>query len=403
MTIQLDDIQARAVDLATGERLLVLTGGPGCGKTTICREVLRRLDARGRRILCATPTGKAAKRFSEQTGTQASTIHRLLGWSTAAGGFTYNRQNPLPCDALVLDECSMVDTLLMAAVLESLPRGASLLLVGDADQLPSIGPGNVLRDIIASGAVPVIRLEHVYRQSPESWININAQRINRGEAVHVDNERNEDFFFIEREEPGAAADEIIRLVTRTIPERHGLQAVRDIQVLCPQWKGAIGVHHFNHELQAALNPRVMGTKEWTLPGEQGALRVGDKVIHTRNDYALGVMNGEVGLVGDIDREHLTVDYDDRLVEYDRDAAIQLRLCYATTVHKSQGSEYPCVVVPVHSYNAFMLSRPLLYTAVTRGKRLVYLVGDKKGLRRAVRNNEVVERYTGLADLLRRAA
>lgn len=399
----LDKFQEKAVEMAMESRILCFTGGPGTGKTTTVREIITRLESAGKTIVLAAPTGKAAKRMQEQTGKEASTIHRLLKWSPNIKAFMVNSSNPIPADAVIVDEVSMVGVPLMASLLDAIQPSTKLILVGDADQLPSIEAGNVLRDIIDSGAVPVVRLTHVYRQSENSWICLNAQRINRGEMVHIDNERSEDFFFYECEESTEVAEKILKLVTKIISQRYGLDPIKDIQVLCPQWRGNIGVHYFNAELQNALNPKALGKEEWNVKGEGAVLREGDKVIHTKNNYDLGVYNGEVGIVKNISKDELIVDFDDKVVSYDRESVHELILSYALTIHKSQGSEYPCVVIPVHSYNSFMLSRPLLYTAVTRGKRFVFLVGDMKGLKRAIKNNDVVERYTSLDEFLTKVA
>lgn len=390
--------QQQAVSCALQENVMVLTGGPGTGKTTSCREIICRCEEKGLEIVCAAPTGKASKRLQEQTGRQASTLHRLLMWSPQTGGFMVDHDNPIDAGVVLVDECSMVDASLMHALLDGIRSGTKLILVGDADQLPSIGAGNVLRDIIDSKAIPVVRLEHVYRQSPNSWIRVNAQHINIGEPIHIDNATSEDFFFIEQNDAQRAATTIVELVTKTIPTQHGLDPIKDIQVLCPQWRGPVGVHSFNTDLQTALNRRAPSKSEWKARAG-GVLREGDKVIHTKNNYDLAVFNGEVGIITSISKTLLRVDYDDRVVAYDREYVSQLQLCFATTVHKSQGSEFPCVVAPVHSTNSYMLSRPLLYTAVTRGQRFVYLVGDKKGLRRAIKNDDVIKRHTSLSEWL----
>jgi exodeoxyribonuclease V alpha subunit len=395
----LNDQQQAAVCCAVRENAMVLTGGPGSGKTTTCREIIRRCQDTGLDILCAAPTGKASKRLQEQTGVAASTIHRLLQWSPQSGRFTVDHDNPLDAGVVLVDETSMVDTMLMQALLDATQPGTKLILVGDVDELPSVGAGNVLRDIIESGVVPIVRLSQIYRQSENSWIRVNAQRINAGKPLHIDNAGSEDFFFIEHDKPERVAETIAQLVTRTIPEQHGLDPIRDIQVLCPQWKGPIGVHAFNSELQAVLNPHAPGKSEWVL-GRSGVLRDGDKVIHTKNNYELGVFNGEVGIVDRIDKRTLRVNYEDRMVTYARARVNELQHCFATTIHRAQGAQYPCVVIPVHSYNSFMLSRPLLYTAVTRGQRFAYLVGDKKGLQRAIKNDDVIKRHTSLTERLR---
>lgn len=397
MDIAFNTEQHDAIDLALAGIVMVLTGGPGTGKTTVCREIIRRLEDQGKKVACAAPTGKAAKRLEEQTGRPAATIHRLLNWSYITHWFTVDRDNPLEEDVVLIDETSMLDIELMHAVLEAMRRGTKLILVGDADQLPSISAGNVLRDIIASKTVPVVRLKQVHRQSANSWICYNARHINRGEKIHIDNERSEDFFFIERNTAQHAAETIVRLASMAIPIKHSLDPIRDIQVLCPQKKGSLGTATLNAELQSILNPTVPGKPEWRL-NKDTVFRAGDRVMHTRNNYQLEVFNGEVGTVCGIEK-HLTVDFGDREVTYDRSDSMQLMLCYASTIHKSQGSEYPCVIVACHSAHWHMLSRPLLYTAVTRAQRYVYLVGDQKGLNRAIQNNQVVKRYTSLRERL----
>ena len=368
MDIIFTEEQQKAVDCALAQDIMILTGGPGTGKTTTCSEIINQLEAQGKKVVCAAPTGKASKRLQEQTDRPASTIHRLLKWTFEANGFTVNRENPLTEDVVLLDETSMVDLELIHAVLDAMRPGTKLILVGDADQLPSISAGNVLRDIITSKTVHVARLTEVHRHSPNSWIHENAKRINHGKQIHIDNEHSEDFFFIERETGQQTAQTIVRLVT------------------------------LNPELQYILNPPGPDKAEWKI-NDNTVFREGDRVIHIKNNYNLGVFNGEVGTIADIGKTHMNVDFGDRDIDYDRLDAMQLQLCYASTIHKSQGSEYPCVVIACHSTNWFMLSRPLIYTAVTRAQKYVYLVGDKKGIYRAIQNNKIVQRYTSLKERL----
>ncbi|MHC4864659.1 MAG: SF1B family DNA helicase RecD2 [Planctomycetota bacterium] len=397
MKITLTDEQRAAVDCVLSHNVMVLTGGPGTGKTTTCNEIIRQLEATGRSVACAAPTGKAAKRLQEQTGRPASTIHRLLAWSFETQGFTIDHGNPLSEGAVLIDEMSMTDLELAYAVLDAMRPGAKLILVGDADQLPSVSAGNVLRDIVASNTIPVIRLKEIHRQSKDSWICENARRINLGQNIHIDNQYSEDFFFVERQTPQQTAETITRLVGQAIPLKHGFDPIRDIQVLTPQKKGAIGIESLNPELQNILNPMVTGRTEWKLGGS--IFREGDRVIHTRNNYQLEVFNGEVGTIVGVYQDYMRVDFGDRDIDYDKVSAMQLMLCYASTIHRAQGSEYPCVVVACHSSNYFMLSRPLFYTAVTRASEVVYIVGDRKGLNRAISNNQVVKRYTSLRERL----
>jgi exodeoxyribonuclease V alpha subunit len=395
--------QAEAVTLALTGKVAVVTGGPGVGKTTIVRGIVSILARKGVRIALAAPTGRAAKRLADQAGMPASTLHRLLEWRPAEGGFARNAMRPLECDLLVVDEASMLDVRLAADLLAALAPATRLVLVGDVDQLPSVGPGRVLRDIIDSGAVPTVRLTEIFRQAAASLIVTNAHRIHDGELPEIGasagaGEDKRDFFFLEEDDPAKAALLVRDLVTTRLPRRYGL-APHDIQVLAPMHRGELGAGNLNHLLQEALTSGAAGI-------QRGArvYRVGDKVMQVRNDYDKEVWNGDIGVIVRAETSDgagmLTVRFEerdgDREIEYETDELDELALAYAATVHKSQGSEYAAVVVPVHTQHFVMLQRNLLYTAVTRGKRLVVLVGSRKALGIAVRNADVSLRCSGLS-------
>ena len=390
--------QAEAVRTALASKVSVITGGPGVGKTTIVNAILRILSAKGVDILLCAPTGRAAKRMSEATGFEAKTIHRLLEVDPRTGGFKRDRDNPLDCGLLVVDETSMVDVLLMRSLLAAVPDGAALLIVGDVDQLPSVGPGQVLADIIASGAVPVVRLTEVFRQAAQSRIVTTAHGINRGVIPDLSRPEGEsDFYFVVAEDPETAVARIVELVKTRIPRRFGLDPVRDIQVLCPMNRGAAGARSLNIELQAALNPaseRKVERFGWTFAP-------GDKVMQIENDYDKEVYNGDIGAVVDVDPDagELTARFEGRDLLYGFGELDALVPAYAATVHKSQGSEYPAVVIPVLTQHYAMLKRNLLYTGVTRGKRLVVLVGQKKAVSIAVRNASGRRRWSKLDEWL----
>jgi exodeoxyribonuclease V alpha subunit len=375
--------QREAFAAACRAKVLVVTGGPGVGKTTLVKGLTRMSEEHGIAIALCAPTGRAAKRLSESAGFPARTIHRLL--EASEGGFRRNAKTPLECDLLVVDEASMLDIRLMAALMRAMPDHASLVLVGDVDQLPSIGPGQVLADIISSGAVPVVHLKEVFRQARESQIIAAAHAINRGLAPELELRADSDFYFIEADNPANAAAKVAVLVRERIPNKFNLDPLRDIQVLCPMNRGRLGTHTLNGELQLILNP----------PGSDSIHRAGwiygpgDKVMQVRNDYERDVYNGEVGIVREVDRIHgeLTVAFDDRLVIYTFKDLDELVLAYAVTIHKAQGSEYPAVVIPVAPQQASMLRRKLLYTGVTRGSRLVVLVGSRAALSQAVASEE----------------
>jgi exodeoxyribonuclease V alpha subunit len=396
--ITLAPSQRAALARALSSKVLVITGGPGVGKTTLVNAILTVLRAKGVSIALAAPTGRAAKRLSESTGLAARTIHRLLETDPVAGGFKRNEDHPLDCDLLVVDETSMVDVPLMNALTRAVPGRAALLLVGDVDQLPSVGPGQVLADIIASGAVPVVRLTEVFRQAATSRIIVNAHRINAGQMPEWPRPgQDSDFYVVDAATPDDAARKLLEVVAGRIPRRFGMDPVRDIQVLCPMNRGGLGARSLNLELQARLNP----------PGELRVERFGtifgpgDKIMQVENDYDKDVFNGDLGFVSAIDLEDgtLTASFDGRPVVYDFGELDEIALAYATTIHKSQGSEYPVVVMPVMTQHYTMLQRNLLYTGVTRGKRLVVIVGQRQALGMAVRGSHTRRRWSKLAEWL----
>jgi exodeoxyribonuclease V alpha subunit len=394
----LAESQTAAIKLALVSKVLVITGGPGVGKTTIVKGILRILAAKGVRLLLCAPTGRAAKRMNEATGFEAKTIHRLLEVDPKGGGFKRNEDNPLHCDLMVVDETSMVDVMLMQALVKAVPNNAAMLIVGDIDQLPSVGPGQVLADIIASDAVPVIRLTEVFRQAAQSRIITSAHRINRGSIPDLSPPTTDsDFYFVQADDPETAVPRIIELVKTRIPKRFGLDPVRDIQVLCPMNRGGVGARSLNIELQAALNPAGDNKVErfgWTfVPG--------DKVMQIENDYDKEVYNGDIGYIDNVnlDSGELSASFDGRPVTYGFGELDTLVPAYAATIHKSQGSEYPAVVIPVMTQHYAMLQRNLLYTGVTRGKKLVVLVGQKKAVAIAVHNVSGRRRWSKLNEWL----
>ena len=390
--------QVEALRVALRSKVLVVTGGPGVGKTTLVNAILRVLRAKGARLLLCAPTGRAAKRMAEATGLEARTIHRLLETDPRSGGFKRDEESPLECDLLVVDESSMVDVPLMRALLRAMPDEAGLLLVGDVDQLPSVGPGQVLADLIASGALPVVRLTEVFRQAAESRIIANAHHINQGRVPDLDRAGpGADFVFVPASEPEEAVERVLALVTARIPRRFGLDPVRDVQVLCPMNRGGVGARALNVALQAALNP----AGEPRVERFGATFAPGDKVMQVENDAERDVFNGDLGLVERVDLEEgeLTARFDGRPVTYPFAELDALRPAYAVTIHKSQGSEYPAVVIPVMTQHYAMLQRNLLYTGVTRAKRLVVLVGQPKAVAMAVRNAAGRQRWSKLHEWL----
>ncbi len=396
--------QCAALKEALSRRILVLTGGPGVGKTTLINALLKILTAKKVKCALCAPTGRAAKRLSEATGLQAKTIHRLLEVDPRQGGFTRNENRPIECDLLVVDETSMVDVPLMHSLLRALPSNASLLLVGDVDQLPSVGPGMVLRNLMDCGIVPVVRLTEVFRQAANSRIITSAHRINEGLMPELSNGGAEsDFYFVRRETPDRIAATVLEIVKNRIPNKFKLDPFRDIQVLVPMNRGSLGVLELNLRLQTELNPPAADKPEIEKFGWR--FRVGDKVMQTENDYDKDVFNGDIGQVLRVDQEEHTVAvrFDNREVSYDFGELDELVLAYAITIHKSQGSEFPAIVLPLATQHFLLLQRNLVYTGVTRGKKLVMIVGQEKALSISVRNNRTEQRYSGLLHRLRQDA
>ncbi len=391
----LPDEKREAIRLALTNPVCVITGGPGVGKTTVVNAILQIATKGELDIALAAPTGRAAKRMTQQTGHAAKTIHRLLEWSPEEDGFTRAEDKPLDCDFLVVDEASMCDVLLFESLLRAIEPGTSLLIVGDADQLPSIGPGQVLQDIIDSGAIPVASLKTVYRQGSGSTIITNAHRINSGELPDLSNAEGSDFFFFNARDSEHARDLVVDIVVNRIPHRFGLDPLRDVQVLAPMRKGAAGVDELNALLQAKLNP--------ARPAPGKTFARGDKLMQTVNNYDKEVFNGDVGLVREIsaDGDTVVMEFDRALIEYHGNDIDQLKLAYATTVHKAQGSEFPIVVIPLLSAHSIMLQRNLLYTAVTRAAKYVILVGERNAIGRAVHNANASKRWTRLKVCLAR--
>ena len=394
LAITLADNQMEAVRSAVKDKVMIITGGPGTGKTTIINAILKIFSKLRVRVMLAAPTGRAAKRMSEATGHEAKTIHRMLEYSIQKGGFQKNEAHPLNCDLLVVDEASMIDTILMHHLLKAISPTATFILVGDVNQLPSVGAGNVLKDIIASGAVPVVELNEIFRQAKESLIIVNAHKINSGELPYLKSSDNKlvDFYFIEQEDPEEVLKIILDLVKARIPRRFRCDATEDIQVLTPMHRGVVGAGNLNVELQRALNPGEAGLVRGNM-----SFRVNDKVMQIKNNYDKEVFNGDIGRITRIDLEaqQVSMSFDGRNVDYDFSELDEIVLAYAVSVHKSQGSEYPAVVMPILTQHYVLLQRNLIYTAVTRGRRLVVLVGTKKALAIGVKNDKTQKRYTYL--------
>ena len=393
--VSLSQTQKQAIEIALTSKVLVITGGPGVGKTTLVNSILKILDTKKLRIALAAPTGRAAKRLFECTGMEAKTLHRLLETNPIKGGFSKNEDSPLACDLLIIDETSMVDVPLMHAVMKALPPSAALILVGDIDQLPSVGPGQVLSDFIQSNMIPVIRLTEVFRQASTSQIITAAHTINQGlmPELKVSADEESDFYFIQANTPEDALDKIIKMLKERIPMKFGFSPFTDIQVLCPMGRGIVGTKNLNVELQKVLNP----------PTAQSISRfgwsysVGDKVMQIENNYDKSVYNGDIGIITSISHEEseVVIAYDERLVVYDFGECDEIVLAYATTIHKSQGSEYPAVIIPLMMQHYSMLKRNLIYTGITRGKKLVIVIGEKKALTIAVKQRGEQRRWSSL--------
>ena len=392
--IKYDEVQVQAIRQSVQSKVMVLTGGPGTGKTTTTQGIIAALKQMELSILLAAPTGRAAKRMSEATGMEAKTIHRLLEYNPQ-DGYKRNDENPLEGDALIVDECSMIDIILMNNLVKAMPSSMRLVMVGDIDQLPSVGAGNVLRDIIESQKIPVIRLTRIFRQAQSSRIVMSAHAINQGKFPDTTNGKETDFFFIPKEEPEAVAEEIVNLVKNRLPKAYR-QKTSNIQVLTPMQRGILGAANLNISLQTALNPN-----QTALNRGGYSFREGDRVMQLRNNYDKDVFNGDLGYVEKVDLEERTlqVNFEGRLVEYDVSELDELTLAYATTIHKSQGSEYPIVVMPVLMTHYVMLQRNLIYTGITRAKKICVLIGTKKALSFAIRNMTVLKRNTKLKERL----
>ena len=420
MRIQFAPQQREAILTAMTARAMILTGGPGTGKTTTTVGMIRLFEEQSRHITLTAPTGRAAKRLSETTGREAKTIHRLLEFSPQINSFKRNRQNPLDTDVVIVDETSMVDLILMNRLMQAIRPRTTVILIGDTDQLPSVGAGNVLKGLIDSQKIPVIQLTEIFRQAQESMIVTNAHRINKGESPELTGDTNRNFFFIEEDDPEGITELICSLIAERLPSHYNYHPIDDIQLLCPMRRGVLGTENLNKRLQEVLNPSY--TAQTTHPlikkrigpgtynqansfGDQfataGGFRVGDKVMQVRNNYDYDVFNGDIGRVVSIERldKKVHIQYPDKQVVYDTADLGELVLAYATTIHKAQGSEYPAVVIPLHTQHYLMLQRNLLYTGITRAKERVVIVGTKQALAICIRNNQVMERNSYLAERL----
>ncbi len=388
-----DEIQLEAIRVAVSSKVMVLTGGPGTGKTTTTLGIICAYQRAGCQVILAAPTGRAAKRMSEAAGMEAKTIHRLLEYKPPEG-YQRNEEKPLEGDVLILDECSMIDIMLMYNLLKAIPEHMTLIMVGDTDQLPSVGAGNVLKDVMASGCIPVVRLNRIFRQAQGSRIILNAHRINKGEAIDMRGGKDSDFFFASEETNEGIVERLVKYCTENLPRYYHADPLRDIQVLTPMQRGTVGAANLNQVLQEAMNPQGPALRRGGV-----CYRIRDKVMQIRNDYDKEVFNGDIGTVRRVDLEdrEITVDFDGREVAYDVTELDELALAYATTIHKAQGSEYPIVVMPFSMSHFVMLQRNLLYTGVTRAKKILVLIGEKKAVFYAVRNGRMAERNTRLAE------
>lgn len=396
--IELAAAQRSALKTAVESKVMVITGGPGVGKTTLVNSVLMVLKAKKLRVALCAPTGRAAKRMAETTGMEAKTIHRLLQYNPGTGGFVHKADNPLECDVLIVDESSMIDIVLASQLADAIPLHAALIIVGDADQLPSVGPGRVLQDIIHSKKIPVAHLNEVFRQAATSRIITNAHRINQGQLPEFpEAHETSDCYFVESDDPAKAVNLVGKLIKQSIPKKFHFNPLEEIQILTPMQKGELGARNLNQALQQLLNPRGDEVERFGY-----VYRTGDKVMQTENDYDKEVYNGDIGRIVKIDSEQseLIVDFDGRKVVYDFRELDELVLSYAITIHKSQGSEYPCVIIPMHTQHYVLLQRSLIYTAITRAKKLVIVLGTKKALQLAVTRAESRERTTTLSERLK---
>ena len=398
LSMTLAEKQVEAIRSAVNKKVMVITGGPGTGKTTIIDAILTIFSKLKIQILLAAPTGRAAKRMSETTGHEAKTIHRMLEYSIKKRGFKKNDENPLNCDLIIIDEASMIDTILMHYLIKAIPPEATFILVGDVNQLPSVGAGNVLKDIISSNSVPVVELYEIFRQAKESLIIVNAHKINNGilPSFRPSNDKLNDFYFIEREDPEEVLKIILELTKERIPTKFGFDPVDDIQILTPMHRGTVGAGNLNIELQKLLNP----VEDGVIRGNRN-FRVNDKIMQIKNNYDKEVFNGDIGRVKRIDQENqdVVISFDGRDVPYDYTDLDEIVLAYAVSVHKSQGSEYPAVVIPILTQHYILLQRNLIYTGVTRGRKLVIIVGTKKALTIGVKNDKTQKRYTYLRQRL----
>ena len=396
--IELSENQCEALKLAVQAKVMVITGGPGVGKTTLVNSIIQVLRAKKQSVVLCAPTGRAAKRLSETTGLEAKTIHRLLRFNPGTGGFVHKEENPLEGDVFIIDESSMIDQVLAQQFLDAIPQRAAVILVGDADQLPSVGPGRVLRDVISSKAVPVIELTEIFRQAAESRIVIGAHRINQGQLPEFPEEgdKTSDLYFVEQPDVTKAIGVIKRMVSESIPKRLGFDPIEDVQILTPMQKGELGAKNLNQVMQALLNPRGNQIERFGI-----VFREGDRVMQTENDYDKEVFNGDLGRIVAIDevQGEVVVKIDDRRIKYEFREMDSLVHAYAITIHKSQGSEYPCVIIPMHTQHFVLLQRSLLYTAVTRAKKFAVLIGTRKAMGLAVSRADSRERITTLRERL----
>lgn len=397
LKLKLAKHQKIAVAASFQNKFHIITGGPGTGKSTIINAILRIAEKLTKRIVLAAPTGRAAKRMTEITHKSASTIHSLLEFDVAKGRFKKGLDNPIKCDLIIIDEASMIDTYLMHALLRAIPSSSKVILVGDTDQLPSVGPGNVLKDLIESETIETSFLKFIFRQSKGSKISYNAHLINQGYFPNLKSEKDSDFFFMEEDDPEKLVSTLVNIVHKRLPETYGLDPIYDIQVLSPMKKGLIGIENLNHILQKTLNPQHISLQR----GTQRYCR-GDKVMQIRNNPQKGISNGDLGIIITIDQiaHEMFVDFDGKIVTYDFSELDEIVLAYAASIHKYQGSESKCVVIPIHTQHFKLLHRNLLYTGITRAKKLVVLIGTKKALAIAVKNDEVKRRYTGLKSFLK---